>query len=298
MRRLFLLSWILLLPAAPAAAQENAEGERDLAEERALERKCLECHNDPALYGARASGELRSIHVDPERYRTSIHYEKDYTCLTCHPDASPDYHPREGVKIRACGDCHDHEDELADFEKSRHGILLAEGAEDAADCFHCHANHYTRPKDDPMAFVNAARIRKTCGACHPAEAEQRPQSAWWSAGRVSAHGKADLSEPYVVDDCKRCHQGPDTHKMRPLDERGPCVACHGRFEEARPAGLALAGSVHLATEESPERWLSGVRTLGFLVALGAFLAVMTPPLVLVLRFRARRKKKEETPGGE
>jgi hypothetical protein len=201
------LGVILISLSLPGPARSQTP---DLAAERAIERKCLDCHNNPALYGSRKNGALRSVHVDVERYRQSVHYETT-TCLSCHPNATADHHPREGVQIKKCGSCHDHEDEQRDFVKSRHGTALAKEVENAPDCFSCHSNHYTKKKTDPQARVHSGRIAETCGACHPGEANQTRSASWFAGGRLSAHGKSNLSEAYTVRDCRRCHFGPDTH---------------------------------------------------------------------------------------
>jgi hypothetical protein len=286
-----LLSFLTSLVAF--AGEDSAT--RDLEAERAVERKCLECHNNPALFGSRPDGTPRSVHVDIQRYRGSVHYAKETTCLSCHPGAEPDFHPREGVTILPCGSCHDHEDELADFQNSRHGGALAEGVEDAPDCFSCHSNHYTRAKGDPEAQVHPDRIRSTCGACHPAEAQMTASSTWWAGGRISAHGKSDLSESFGIRDCGRCHFGPDTHKAPPSGEASSCAACHGRELPSGGAGPAV-GAVHLASTASAGEGLSPIRAAGLILSLAALLVLAVPVAVWLVSRRGGQEDGKTTEG--
>jgi len=289
------LAFLLLVLFLPSIARPQ---ERDLQAEREVERKCLECHNNPALHGARADGKLRSAYVDTERYRNSVHYEKEYTCLSCHPDATPDFHPREGVRIRSCGDCHDHEDELADFQKSRHGKALKEGVKDGADCFSCHSNHYTRKKSDPEARIHPDRVRETCGACHPEEGGFTASGSWWAGSRMSAHGKSDLSGDFSVRNCRDCHFGPDTHRT-PLPEELPvCAACHTHSAEEAPTLPSIVGPVHLASGENHGEALGVLRGAGLVVSVIGFLVLAVPAAILGFRLRGSRKVPKEDAGGE
>jgi hypothetical protein len=255
--------WGALLPAADPAP--------NLEEWRRIEQKCLDCHKDPDLCGSRPDGRMRSVSVDPARYRSSVHAAKDLTCLHCHPGATVDHHPREGVAIEACGSCHDHEDELAAYRASRHGALLARKTPNAPDCFHCHSNHYTMAKTDPAALVHPDRIRETCGACHATEARSAAAPRRWAGARFSAHGKADFSLDYSTTVCTRCHRGPDTHERTPAAEPSPCLACHGP-SAADPRGAAplAVGPVHAGSDRN----LGGTAAVARAAGLAVVLAVL------------------------
>ncbi|MHC4597367.1 MAG: cytochrome c3 family protein [Planctomycetota bacterium] len=287
--------FLFLFLTFPVATAGEGSPEGGLAADRAVEKQCLECHDNPALMGSRPDGAPRSVHVDTERYRRSIHYEKGYTCLSCHPDATPEFHPREGVTIFACGSCHDHQDELADFQASRHGRALTEAVENAPDCIHCHSNHYTRVKGDGEARVHPDRIRETCGACHPAEAGRTVSGSWWSGGRVSAHGKSDLSESYGTRDCGRCHFGPDAHKTPAPGEEPSCAACHTRAQPSEGSGPVL-GAVHLASPSSAGEGLSVVRAAGLALSLAAVLLLAVPVAFWFASRRGRAEAKKPTEG--
>ena len=57
-------------------------------------------------------------------------------------------------------------DRVPSYADSYHGLALQEGKVTAANCASCHGVHSILRSTDPRSTVNAANLRKTCGACH------------------------------------------------------------------------------------------------------------------------------------
>jgi len=290
MRVLRLLALAFGFLGAAVAFPARAQSSPDLAARRAIEKKCLDCHQKENLCGSRPDGRLVSVRIDPDRYRRSVHYAKDLTCLDCHPDANADYHPREGVRITACGSCHDHEDEARDYAASLHGKLLGRKTPNAPDCFSCHSNHYVVAKADPESLAHPSRIRETCGVCHPAEAGATPAGSWWAGGRLSAHAKNDFSEDFSTRACTRCHAGADTHRTPPAEERTACMACHDQASPSRGDREPLAvGAVHAASPRHAGGILAAPRAAGLFATLLAIGFAAAIPAARWARRRGRGK---------
>lgn len=286
-----LLFLLVFVPGGPAGGADEPDPEK-LAEERKREEKCLECHDDPALAGGGRDGTLKSLHVDPQKYRASLHYAENCTCFTCHPDTPLTYHRREGVTIRSCGDCHDHEEQAKEFAASLHGRSLARGDRDAADCQDCHGNHYIRKKDDPAFAMNAENCAARCGRCHAGQAACRDFSCAYGFGRFSGHGKQDLSEDYSAGPCVLCHYGDHTH-ARPEPEP-LCGSCHrAHFGAEEPVGR-----VHGLRQGPVGLFLGLVQTGGLLLFLVVVLALGLPVGVRAASFLRRRGAPAAKAGGD
>ncbi len=271
------VSFAACLPASAESADPAAE---DLERLRVLEEKCLDCHDDPMLEGGGRSGRRKSVFVDPARYRASAHYRKDMTCFSCHPDSKLEFHQRCGVAIRKCWDCHDHGDEHEQFKSSLHGKALARGAENAADCGNCHGNHYIAGKSDPAFEMSPENAAETCVKCHPGKAGASSAATWLASRRLSAHGKADLSEEYSERRCTLCHFGSHTHKTP--DSTPLCGQCHAASYSATGGP---AGDVHWKGGRGGA-WLGLARGTGFAAAAIAALLLVVPFMPAAARFFA------------
>jgi hypothetical protein len=280
----------LTLPCWSFGAEEPSSkiSPAELERLRKLEDKCIECHEDELLLGGGRDGRLRSVAVDGSRYRASIHFKKDLTCFSCHPDAKAEYHPREGVTILSCGDCHDHEDELRQFDVSLHGLALKRGDPQAPQCQDCHGNHYVLSHDDPAFRMAPANAASSCLECHPEQESPDDLSSLVGLDRLSGHGKVDLGEDFEVSRCTYCHYGSHTHKEP--EETPSCGYCHRpHFDN----DTRVLGRVHLPARGNRGFWLGLLRSLGLLAALAVTVALFFP----VFRSTASFFRRKDALGG-
>jgi hypothetical protein len=214
------------------------------------------------------------------------------TCFSCHPDARVDYHPREGVTILGCGDCHDHEEQAGEYARSRHGAALARDVRNAPECQDCHGNHYITSKDDPAYSVSAENVSTSCLSCHPERGPSGNFVQWLGRRRVSAHGKVNLSGDYTQRGCTLCHFGDHTHHAP--EEEPPCASCHRAGYEGGPKAL---GNVHLDREGFPGLFQSLIRGGGFLLTLLLGAILLVPAALAGLGF-VRRGSSPKDEGGK
>jgi predicted CXXCH cytochrome family protein len=209
--------WFILPEAKPVLAggppQQAADNEA-----------CLACHSRPNLTYTFPSGQVWSVHVDPEAFHDSVH-GSELACTDCHKDISGYPHPPlEASTIRfyelsqyqVCRDCH--EDAYEESLDSTHAREIAAGNWDAAICTDCHGAH------DTVDLDNAPRtqIPQTCSQCH---------STIYNEYLESVHGKALVDENNTdVPTCIDCHgthtqEDPRTQSFR-LNSPKLCADCH------------------------------------------------------------------------
>lgn len=134
----------------------------------------------------------RCHRAELEEYRSSVHGlavaggdRESPTCTDCHGEHLIQARTEPSSTVarknipRTCSACHEALDiqtkhklpqkRLETFETSFHGTLTRLGKTYAAECASCHGYHDIRPSTDPASRVNRANLRKTCGACHPAD---------------------------------------------------------------------------------------------------------------------------------
>lgn len=236
------------------------------------------------------------------QFEESVHRVEGLDCSSCHggdPSAATvaGAHrggfkgvPRRRDVPALCGSCHASiekmrpynlpTDQLALYQTSQHGRLLAKGDERVAVCSDCHGAHDIRRRTDPLSRVFPAAIPKTCASCHGDTAlmvRYGRKADAYDAYAAGVHGKAFLEKndasapqctrchgshgatPPGVGDvdkvCGQCHatarafflMGP--HKAA-MDAAGlpECASCHDHHL-IRPAGAALLDSVCLACHE-------------------------------------------------
>jgi predicted CXXCH cytochrome family protein len=226
---------------------------------------CADCHAGlPEPYG-----------VSADQFAADIHAQKGLTCAGCHGgDASAD-DPEHAMSRNAgfrgpirkpdiprlCGRCHENPaymrrynpslrtDQLAQYETSRHGKLLASGDMKVAVCTDCHGVHGIRPASDPRSSVHAMNIAKTCARCH-ADAEYmksyRILTDQFAAYSQSVHSRAmtargDLSAPT----CSTCHGNHGASPPGVASVVQVCSTCHvfqAQLFEKSPHGPAFAAA--------------------------------------------------------
>jgi len=189
--------------------------------------RCLECHAQPGLERILPNGDVLSLSVSAEEYRTSIHGEKGYACAQCHTDIDGFPHsPLEARSARqariqmnaACGACHTQAQQQ--YSQGLHAAAQAEGRAEAAVCSDCHGAHEIRP------IQSGASIPRICRRCH---------SEIYTAYAQSVHGKALIEEGNTdVPTCENCH---DYHSNAGPSKEGYhlfspqlCAQCHADAE--------------------------------------------------------------------
>jgi cytochrome b subunit of formate dehydrogenase len=203
--------------AAPAQALEDSD--------------CLICHGDPSANVERADGSVRSLYVDEEMYKATVH--GDAGCVSCHFEIDELPHLPELEPV-ACGICHV---EVEEYEKSLHGQHLLMGDADINGCSDCHGTHEIRKSSDPLSMTHARNMPQTCGVCHsdPALARRHmisvvnPSDSYMKSEHAQQIGAGNLD----AASCTDCH---GTHDLLPAFDPASkvyrrniaetCGACH------------------------------------------------------------------------
>ncbi len=141
-----------------------------------------------------------------------------------------------------CAACHA---AVADqFQRSRHGTLVAAQDVNAPTCIECHGTHAVRGKADPASPTFPTKVPDLCARCHR---EGEPAAVRYSGAQhqiveryaESIHGKGLLKSGLTVTaTCTGCHTA---HNIRPksdsLSSVSPvnlpqtCGRCHQGIEE-------------------------------------------------------------------
>ena len=196
-----LLFVLLVLPQAGWGARARQKS-ADLSDT-----DCLACHSQPDFKTEKG----RSLFVDPERHKASVH--ADVTCTSCHTNIKEYPHPAHVRKVE-CAACH--EEQVQAVPHSAHGALGAEA------CQSCHGPaHYAKPA--------ASLAPQVCAQCHAEEVKELP---------ASVHGAAAKNGDPQSPKCQSCHGG--IHRILPADDPqsavakknlpDTCGACHSNPE--------------------------------------------------------------------
>ena len=216
----------LLLAAGNVWAASKKEPPKPAAEE------CLACHSDASL-SHDVNGKTVSLHVDPQKFKDSIHGSM-FTCVDCHTDVKSAAHENTPKKI-SCATCH--ADEQAAYDRSFHGKAAQGGNASAATCVDCHGSpHELLPASDPNSRVHHTSIPATCGSCHSQQfvMEKNGLSTQMVASyQQSVHGHAVAAGSEKAAVCTDCH---GTHEILDAkDSKSPifkfnvpftCGKCH------------------------------------------------------------------------
>ena len=199
--------------------------------------ECLACHSDATL-SHEVNGKPVSLHVDPQRFKDSIHGSM-FTCVDCHTDVKSSAHetPPQHITCAAC-----HADQQAAYERSFHGKAVQGGNSNAATCVDCHGSpHELLPASDPKSRVNHASIPATCGTCHSQKfvmdgSGLSVQTVASYQQSVHGHAVANGSDKAAV--CTDCH---GTHEILDArDSKSPifkfnvpltCGKCHDQISK-------------------------------------------------------------------
>ena len=158
---LAICAWPAVAAAAPAAASPPAPNDT-----------CLMCHTDKDA----KSSAGKSIAVDADRFKKSVHGELQLKCTDCHADVSAQKLPH-GDKLKPvnCGTCH--EKAVSQYAGTVHGMARKGGNAVAANCTDCHGTHDILRAKDPASPINHANVEKTCSTCHGSDADRRAGQA-------------------------------------------------------------------------------------------------------------------------
>ena len=188
------------------------------------------------------------------KFTNDIHFAKAISCANCHggdpaePDQNIAMNASRGFKVRVtrqgvpefCGRCHSDTnvmskyepqprvDQLAKYQASVHGKLLAAGRKRAAECVDCHGVHNTRAVSDPLSTASPQRVSQTCAKCHSSTA---------TAFAGTRHAKEFKTER--KPGCTVCHS---SHATKPATvamltgSTSVCTPCHR--PDSKPAKLA------------------------------------------------------------
>ncbi|HEC11752.1 MAG TPA: hypothetical protein ENI80_00615 [Acidiferrobacteraceae bacterium] len=201
--------------------------------------ECKQCHEE-----ARRPKRYESI----KSWLKSRHAAEGVTCIDCHlkkdmkgqafyaavtaqnqEDAHAAMVGKPGSKenkayfIDVCGGCH--QERLAEFKASVHGLADSNGKTPGVSCIDCHDSHLA-----PLVASKTARLYrgndvKTCGRCHKDARSSYMQTF---------HGKQFHLGNTLAPTCIYCHRG---HEL-PTDDPasfihtgnigGMCAGCHGK----------------------------------------------------------------------
>lgn len=182
-------------------------------------RECLECHGDPTIETTLPDGTVRSLFVDGEAYRKSVHGKG--ACTPCHRNATLSHGKLSPVQ---CGGCHGDAEKA--YAQSSHGKARAKGIRDVPGCADCHGKHDVRRSQDPKARTFRLNIGEVCLRCHEDRAIEEkyglPDRSMMTAFRNSVHGMA-LTKSGLLGTavCSDCH---GNHTILPGDQ--PRSATH------------------------------------------------------------------------
>jgi predicted CXXCH cytochrome family protein len=186
------------------------------------------------------------------RFEESVHRVEGLDCSSCHggdPSATTvaTAHrggfrgvPRRRDVPGLCASCHADigrmrsynlpTDQLALYQTSRHGRLLAKGDERVAVCSDCHGAHDIRARTDPQSRVFPANIPATCARCHADTALMARyglKAGAFDDYAKSVHGRAFLEKgDRTAPECTRCHGSHGATPPGVGDVDKVCGQCH------------------------------------------------------------------------
>jgi cytochrome b subunit of formate dehydrogenase len=204
---------------------------------------CLACHGVEGFAAAGPDGEMRELHILPEKFGESVHGKR--ACVACHKDVVEIPHQPNVDRKVGCVQCHrslwgtaQRDGKTEDFarlgevvqqiESYMSSIHARPNIEDQsrtnATCYDCHNAHYIYPIDSTIGAESRLEIPNICGRCHVEQKE---------AYLTSVHGEETSINvnPYaaVCIDCHTTHtiESPEIASIR-LAITKNCGNCHDR----------------------------------------------------------------------
>ncbi|MBI9072260.1 MAG: cytochrome b/b6 domain-containing protein [Melioribacteraceae bacterium] len=194
---------------------------------KAQEETCIDCHDEEEFTPILAE----SVHADNE-------------CADCHTYAAEkiETHGDDGIPVAQKADCIScHEDIVEEHKESVHGLSIANGFDEAAQCWSCHGGHDISFVADSTSKVNSANIAETCDKCHADEDLIEKYNLTISGPGAmyseSIHGKL-VKEGKDAARCESCHGVHDIkNRMQPNSKIASynipetCGECHSEIAE-------------------------------------------------------------------
>jgi uncharacterized protein with PIN domain len=224
---------------------------------------CMRCHANERLKAA----DGRSMFVSAAEIAASRHAHPrtqavPVSCSQCHSEVNVSHvRPCETITHPVdCSKCH--EDQGQQYQRSRHGQLLAAKDPNAPSCKDCHGTHRVLDKRDPESVTFPINVPKLCGGCH----REGQKAAVRYTGRQheiiqhyseSIHGTGLSKRGLTVTaTCTSCHTAhlvlPRTDPestVNPKNVPATCGACHHGIQEQ------FVQSVHSASVTKTDKEL-------------------------------------------
>jgi formate dehydrogenase gamma subunit len=179
---------------------------------------CLQCHGLNDLTKTNSNGQVISMFMDFEKFKTSVHATN--SCSHCHSDLKAT-HPDDEIPALPvnCGACH--EKQAHSYDVSVHAHALKEGRAGVASCKDCHGHHDVVSPELPESPLHWSKISATCGECHTDVAMEVDASVH---GLALARGSRDAP---TCTDCHSEHNTKDLKHMHPVKvAEQTCAQCH------------------------------------------------------------------------
>ena len=211
---------------------------------------CGKCHQQNVLSGTyHVKNEINASCVechDQKNYMAdlarSVH--KGLSCSNCHGYVAShiDEH-QDNPEMTKTADCYLCHGPIAEEHKeSIHGISLAEGINEAAQCWNCHGTHEIYPVKSDSSSVYPKNLPFTCGKCHDDPGfNKRHFSIVKQPGKLylnSVHGKLVESGRMDAASCVTCHgvhniknRIQNGSKISAVNISNTCAKCHKEIVE-------------------------------------------------------------------
>ena len=218
------LRWIAAhgaLLAALVLASTSALSATAPAPTPGVNETCLMCHADKDAKSAAG----KSIAVDADKFKASVHGGMSLKCTDCHSDVSAQKLPHaDKLKPVDCATCHDKA--VAEYAGTAHGVARKGGNAVAANCVDCHGTHDILRSKDPASRTNHLNLEATCSRCHGNDAMvlngKMPGGNVANKFHDSIHGKSLLGAAKLsAPECTDCH---GTHNIRSRNDEKSTVS--------------------------------------------------------------------------
>jgi uncharacterized protein with PIN domain len=209
---------------------------------------CMRCHQDRGL----KAHDGRGMFVAAVDVAGSRHAK--VACSQCHSEVNASkLRPCETItKNVDCSKCH--EEMGQQYQRSKHGQLLAASDPNAPTCKECHGTHKVLGKRDPVSGTFPTNVPQLCGRCH----REGQKAALRYTGvqhqiiesyTESIHGKGLLKSGLTVTaTCTSCHtahnelpKSDPNSTVNPKNVPQTCGQCHHGIQEQ------FVNSVHSVT---------------------------------------------------